>query len=158
MRVQIMRRYKYAIDRVNVQVAEPPDVIDLPDHMARSCIASRFGIKAGDKETKVLPPVETPEDKPASDPVETQADAPVETGDLEPQEVKADDDIVIDDLTELTAIGEANEKALNGVGIYNYHDLMHFISTEEGRAFLVALPRVQPKHIRVLEDELTARL
>lgn len=144
MRVRIIQRYRYSTDHINAQEAVPGDVLDLPDWLAMSCVRSRHGALVKDAQAAETKPSAPAESKPV-EPIESQQIGPEEAPLAEPAPL-------VNDLTLLPQIGEANQEVLRDLGVNTYMDFLHLAKTDEGREILIDLPRVQPKHIPAMID------
>lgn len=142
MLVRILKPYRYYLDHVMYE-ADEGETLDLPDHRAHSCIAAGYG-----KRESTRGPVAAPMTKPA-EPEIAKADEPAEDEEPETQP---------NDFTVLPKIGEKNAQAIQAEGVHTFQQLFEMLQHDTGKQFLIALPRIQPKHLPEIEEALMAIL
>lgn len=118
MRVKLTDRHNYYLNGT-LHKGQAGDVVDLPEYMARGCVGVGHG--------EILP-----EEGQVIHASFNKMAAPSDT------KQKAQPD----DFTVLPCIGKSNAAKIQAQGVTTYRQLWRWMRTDEGRVFLLALPRV----------------
>ena len=132
MRVKLKHDHPYYLNGQFHQ-GKPGEIVELPEYMALGCVAAGHGQMIPEKGK----PLASPTNKIAS-----------------PDVTKDDDEPESCDFTVLPKIGEKNAATIVAEGINTYAQLWSFMQSEQGRAFLIGLPRIQASHLPEIENAL----